>query len=54
MTDRLLACAADRRAGQKIFKGMTDKWSDIKTAIDLWAETFAGRWAKRKGVIASG
>lgn len=54
MTDQLLACAADRRAGQKIFKGMTDKWSDIKAAIDLWAETFAGRWAKRKGVISSG
>jgi hypothetical protein len=54
MTDQLLACAADRRIGQKVFKGMLDKWSDIKAAIDLWAETFAGKWAKERGVIQSG
>jgi hypothetical protein len=51
MTDQLLACAADRRIGQKNFTGMMNKWSDVKAAIDLSAETFAGTWAKQRGVI---
>ncbi len=47
MSDRLLACAADRRLGQKSFKGMTDEWGDLKAAIDIWAETFANDIASR-------
>ena len=47
MSDRLLACEADRWIGQKSFKGMTDEWGDLKAAIDLWAETFANDIASR-------
>jgi hypothetical protein len=54
MTDRLLACAADRRIGQKSFKGMTDKWSDIKAAIDLWTKSFVEVWVEQRGVIRAG
>ena len=49
MTDQVLATAADRRLGQKTFSGMTDKWSDAKDAIDIWAKDFAQHWQQFVG-----
>jgi hypothetical protein len=49
LSGRLLGAAADRRIGQKTFKGMTDKWSDMKKAIDIWSEKFAENISQRIG-----
>jgi len=43
-----LSAAVDARVGGKTFEGKFDKWDDVKSAIDYWAERLSQRLTEKR------
>jgi hypothetical protein len=46
VTGERLMAGVDERAGNKVFRGSWDKWDDVKSGFDAWAEGLRNRLAK--------
>ncbi len=46
LTDERLLAAVDRRAGDKVLRGVTGTWGDVEDAYDLWAARLRERLAE--------